>query len=1038
MKFYNFLPISLALSLGIFPLDAFLDLQSYLNIFQSNLPLNVSLLPKASLFSGENNLIQVRAEREALHYLCLRYRPDPALPRMHQTDLEPLRERIILLCNRRQISEAILLAEELVHELSQQLGSEHLAFANGNQLLGRLYFYGEMLDQAVNVLQIALRIQEASLGENNTIVAETLELLASTYEYQENWPLAIATYERYLPIQEAILGSEDSLVVFIRELLADLYWRYGDYARAEQQRQTNIQAGEITVTDFIRELNRLARDHIVTGNYAEAERLLELAISAERQRAAGHSNYAIESLFLLSKVQFIQKKPEQAFRQLQIAAAAYGGLHMENCLLYFDICQEEANEFFNDPYLNPAALLVWLPGQFPDAGIGAAIKGTLASFYLTRGEYEKAKVLVEGAMYLHNNYRVSERYSYSADIFTPAIALYMHQGRYDIAELIALDIIAQAESISIYHNSISIGNNLLARSAAAQRKFDQAVHYRQKALSIEEHNIERFLLASPESRGQSFIAALSTMGDSTLSLHMQGVPEDLSAARLALMNIFQRKGRLLDAASDRSQFLQQVLNAEEREMLSQLADIRRQLSTYIYARPDHLSNEQYQNEISRLSRDENRLETALARRSAAFRVETQPIEIDTIAQYLPPDSALIEFVRYRPHNFERNTVEADRYAAYILRPGGHLQWADLGEAEVIDDAIATLSDQLYDPTSLPATAARQLAVLIMNPIAAYIDGVEHLLISPDSQLNRLPFEVLVTAQGQHLIERHLISYLGSGRDLRRLADTPASRQGPVLVGNPDYDSTAVPDTMVAGQRGTSSQRSSDLTQLQFAPLPGTAREVNAIAPLWPNATVLKQQQATESALKQVTAPRILHIATHGFFLDDLPLVAPAEPFGLASLGMAVDGLPLAPPVPSRENPLLRSGLALAGFNQRRSGDEDGVLTALEAASLDLYGTQLVVLSACDTGVGQVANGEGIYGLRRAFAMAGAQSQLLSLWQVSDNITADLMIQYYQALTRGVGRAEALRQAQLHLMQGAYSHPYYWSAFILSGDWRPLD
>jgi CHAT domain-containing protein len=139
--------------------------------------------------------------------------------------------------------------------------------------------------------------------------------------------------------------------------------------------------------------------------------------------------------------------------------------------------------------------------------------------------------------------------------------------------------------------------------------------------------------------------------------------------------------------------------------------------------------------------------------------------------------------------------------------------------------------------------------------------------------------------------------------------------------------------------------------------------------------------------------------------------------------------------PVTENPLLRSGLALAGFNARASDLEDGVLTALEVAGLDLQGTELVVLSACDTGVGEIAHGEGVYGLRRAFAMTGARSQLMTLWQVDDIGTQTVMVDYYHRLLQGEGRSEALRQAQLALLQDPqYRHPYYWAAFIFQGDW----
>jgi CHAT domain-containing protein len=227
--------------------------------------------------------------------------------------------------------------------------------------------------------------------------------------------------------------------------------------------------------------------------------------------------------------------------------------------------------------------------------------------------------------------------------------------------------------------------------------------------------------------------------------------------------------------------------------------------------------------------------------------------------------------------------------------------------------------------------------------------------------------------------------------------------------------------------------------------------------------VLTEARASEAAVKAVSAPSILHIATHGFFLpdqkQDVSVAQSARGLGLAndpaSAAVAIRG----------ENPLLRSGLALAGANERGNlaAGEDGVLTAYEAAGLDLWGTRLVVLSACETGVGEVQNGDGVYGLRRALVLAGSEAQVMTLWQVSDDATRDLMIEYYRRLQSGAGRGEALRQVQLAMLSGAqkasggqqrglggeqaprdgrvregnWSHPFYWAAFIQSGAWQGM-
>ncbi|MBD2354903.1 tetratricopeptide repeat protein [Tolypothrix sp. FACHB-123] len=214
----------------------------------------------------------------------------------------------------------------------------------------------------------------------------------------------------------------------------------------------------------------------------------------------------------------------------------------------------------------------------------------------------------------------------------------------------------------------------------------------------------------------------------------------------------------------------------------------------------------------------------------------------------------------------------------------------------------------------------------------------------------------------------------------------------------------------------------------------TLAEGQQIKKILPQTSLILGKQATEAAIKQLNAPRILHLATHGFFLPDEEVKPPTNNFN-QQLDQA--------PVLNVENPLLRSGLALAGFNNRQNKQttdtDDGVFTALEVAGLNLRGTELVVLSACETGLGDVKIGGGVYGLRRALVIAGAQTQLLSLWQVADDGTKDLMVKYYEKLRGGKGRHEALREVQLELLNNPqYQHPYFWASFIPSGNWRGMN
>jgi CHAT domain-containing protein len=324
----------------------------------------------------------------------------------------------------------------------------------------------------------------------------------------------------------------------------------------------------------------------------------------------------------------------------------------------------------------------------------------------------------------------------------------------------------------------------------------------------------------------------------------------------------------------------------------------------------------------------------------------------------------------------------------------------------------------------------------MQPVRERMGSPSRLLISPDGALNLLPFEALRDEQGRYAIERFHITYVSSGRDLQRLQTPRISRSEAVVVADPLFGDPAAPAApIVTGSAATAASRATpgrsdarrsltsidDLANAWFAPLRGTALEAERIKKLFPEATILSRERATRLALSELKGPRVLHIATHGFFIHD------------------TEG--------RIANPLLRSGLALTGANlkpQGRDGDgsaaREGILTALEAANLDLWGTKLVTLSACDTGIGEIKNGEGVYGLRRAFFLAGAVTVVMSLWPVSDYVTRELMNDYYRGLKQGLGRGDALRQAKLAMLsrRGSRQHPFYWASFIQAGEWASLD
>jgi CHAT domain-containing protein len=331
-------------------------------------------------------------------------------------------------------------------------------------------------------------------------------------------------------------------------------------------------------------------------------------------------------------------------------------------------------------------------------------------------------------------------------------------------------------------------------------------------------------------------------------------------------------------------------------------------------------------------------------------------------------------------------------------------------------------------------AVRELDRLVFAPVRALLGDARNVLLAPDGALNLVPFGALADEAGRYLVSRYLFVYLTSGRDLLRLQQRVESRERPLIVANPRFGGASRP----GGGSPRTGEDPAPAVRRRFIPLPATLSEARAIGVMLPGASMLTGKDATETALKGVHGPAILHVATHGFFRDGGGAPAGGAPEGSGQPDGAERRAKDTGAWEQIADPLLRAGLALAGANEPAPAGDDGILTAMEAAGLDLWGTKLVVLSACDTGVGEASNGDGVYGLRRALVIAGSGSQVISLWSVTDAETRDLMVAFYRALRAGRGPAEALRQAQLRLLgRGGTSHPFFWASFIASGEWRAI-
>jgi len=323
--------------------------------------------------------------------------------------------------------------------------------------------------------------------------------------------------------------------------------------------------------------------------------------------------------------------------------------------------------------------------------------------------------------------------------------------------------------------------------------------------------------------------------------------------------------------------------------------------------------------------------------------------------------------------------------------------------------------------------------------------VQTVFIAPDGALNIISFAGLVDPlSGHYIIEDHAIHYLASGRDLIKLSQSWDAGNGLLAFGDPDYDilpgeTPGLLDELTEKVKGFSLSgltrnvraECAELDGVVVPRLPGTRTEIERVKERWSDvskepAIVHFGADASEEALKAESyGRRVIHLATHGYYIGEHCRTVLGKDRVIS------------------ENPLLLAGLFLAGANQNGSaadklGREDGIVTAEEVANLNLNGVQLVVLSACETGLGEVHNGEGVYGLRRSFQMAGARTVMSALWQVDDKSTADLMADLFVQDQRSIAesmRESALKQIQKRRASHQSDHPFYWAAFVANGDWK---
>lgn len=581
---------------------------------------------------------------------------------------------------------------------------------------------------------------------------------------------------------------------------------------------------------------------------------------------------------------------------------------------------------------------------------------------------------------------------------------YRYKGRYaEAAPLLqqALDI--RAESLGDVHPLYVQSQEDLAIFYWKQNQLDKAVPLYKEVMEKSIDFINRYFPPMSEAEKTKYWDMLSPRFERFYEFAIEGAATDKSLLNDLFEYRMATKGLLLNSTKKVSE---SILNSGNQKLIDDYAqwlDSKEQLTAlYAYSKED--LEEQGIN-LDSLERAANTMEKRLSENSKDFSqfFFTSKTKWTEVQRELKADEALIEIIRLR--KFDQVLTDECHYAAIIInKSSAQPKLVLMTNGNDMEGKYA----KSYRISMKSKVNDEQSYNYFWAPLDADVSGKKKIWFSPDGVFTQINLYTLKKAGGDYLIKQYDVSLIGNPRDLvtNKSKRSISSAKRATLVGFPDYGSGGM-----------------------IAQLPGTKVEVDNINKLLKTSgfqvSELTQRDATETNVKSAKKEAILHIATHGYFLKDVEKTS-------WPIGVLADY--------AKDNVLLRSGLMLTGASEANGATQtldssnNGIMTSYEAMNLDLKGTDLVVLSACETGLGEIKAGEGVYGLQRAFLVAGAEAIIMSLWKVDDEATQVLMNNFYNNWVKSNDRQKAFKQAQLQLMANEkFKAPMYWGAFVMIED-----
>jgi CHAT domain-containing protein/Tfp pilus assembly protein PilF len=955
--------------------------------------------------------------------------------------------------------------------------------------LGIYYTGNGEYNRAKECLVLSLEILYKYHYESDLDLAYVLISMGNLQMKIGDYANARLTYESVCDIYFRIDRTDSYNYLSAKMNLASISLLTGDYVSAQDAFKEVLKVYELHFMDqhqdYATALNNYGLVHFRLGKYVEAERIyLKSIMIREKYLDAKHPDIAMSCMnlgALYLSIRNFSKAFDFSVRARGIMEASIGNNHPDYatnsnnigliCMRIGDFKKAE-KYFLESLHIRENSLNV----NHADL---AQSQANLASLYIARGDFEKAEKFCKKSIDIQSVSIGAEHPDLAMNLSNLGL-IYLSSGRFDEAKHALL-------------SSIELRRSVLGRShpdyIAGLINLGIA-HY----FLGEYHESESSLREALQILSDSKFSDSSLLAYCTFNLIRLGFVMGSDKRILEYASVFKR-ANISDLSNNKN------LNSKEKSSLQQqsifylqyiLGELQKTTYDYIdcnvpffdlwiylngwVGQQDELiqvavSNssdtvlvklyDEYRSLKSQLSReyefsdkdsishviDEqsivqklSRLESMLALKLETYNRINCSYGFTELQSKLGIDDAYIDILRL-PHIMTNQALfDSSLYMAYIVtrETSSSPLLVSLGHGKQIDEVLYPyLVNQTTNPTS--ATMDGQVYDLLWKPLEEHLAGKTKIYLSPGGIYHSINPETIYHAEtGKYLFEEKEIHMVNSGRsfvDQRIYGNRDYTNRTALIMGAPNFDlSYGADSTLLEDNVSFTYQTMRDLSldgNRRAAPLPATRSEVEGInktltSTAW-NTQLLTGNDAMESNLKQMDSPRILHIATHGYFLAD---IKPENDNGMRMMGMDAQRV--------AENPMLRSGLLLAGCNKtladntQLTGADNGILTAYEAGLLDLSNTELVVLSACETGKGEILNGEGVQGLRKAMTDAGAEHILMSQWKVDDKVTSEYMQTFYGHYALGKSIRESYNLTRNEIKQ-KYPQPYYWGAFVLVGE-----